>query len=114
MAGRSILYLGDSDFAAGFCNKLEAYACCGDMARSSELTLPSELPGRIDLIMFEPPAKSADPDASLPELIQSLDKDMSALTMQATSKSRQSSITRSSGIDCWRDCPKQTAPFYQF
>jgi polar amino acid transport system substrate-binding protein len=72
MAGRSILYLGDSDFAAGFCNKLEAYACCGDMARSSELTLPSELPGRIDLIMFEPPAKSADPDASLPELIQSL------------------------------------------
>jgi hypothetical protein len=33
MSGRAIFYLGDSEFAAGFCNKLEAYACCGDLTR---------------------------------------------------------------------------------
>ena len=40
MAGRSILYLGDSEFAAGFCNKLQAYACCGELERHTELALP--------------------------------------------------------------------------
>jgi polar amino acid transport system substrate-binding protein len=71
MAGRSILYLGDSDFAAGFCNKLEAYACCGELSRHTELALPADMPAHIDLVMFEPPAKSEDPALSLHSLIRS-------------------------------------------
>jgi polar amino acid transport system substrate-binding protein len=71
MAGRSILYLGDSDFAAGFCNKLEAYACCGELTRHTDHALPADLPEKIDLIMFEPPAKSDDPALSLQSLIKS-------------------------------------------
>jgi len=70
MAGRSILYLGDSSFSAGFCNKLEAYACCGALVRHPDLEIPVEAPGRIDLIMFEPPQKGAG--APLKELIRSL------------------------------------------
>ena len=71
MAGRSILYLGDSDFAAGFCNKLEAYACCGELTRHTDHALPADLPEEIDLIMFEPPAKADDPALSLQSLIKS-------------------------------------------
>ncbi len=71
MAGRSILYLGDSDFAAGFCNKLEAYACCGELARHSYLSIPDSMPDRVDLIMFEAPSKSDNPGLSLKALINS-------------------------------------------
>ena len=71
MAGRSILYLGDSDFAAGFCNKLEAYACCGELARHSDLAIPDSMPARVDLIMFEAPSKSDNPSLSLKALINS-------------------------------------------
>jgi polar amino acid transport system substrate-binding protein len=74
MAGRSILYLGESDFAAGFCNKLEAYACCAVLARHNDLALPADAPASIDLIMFEPPAKSEDPALSLRSLIRSFGK----------------------------------------
>ena len=70
MAGRSILYLGDSSIAAGFCNKLEAYACCGELVRHVSPALPAELPERIDLVMFEPPPRGAGP--SLKALVGSL------------------------------------------
>ena len=73
MAGRSILYLGDGEFAAGFCNKLQAYACCGDLVRHTELALPDDQPPRIDLIMFEPPARADDSVPSLRDLIEDLD-----------------------------------------
>jgi polar amino acid transport system substrate-binding protein len=71
MAGRSILYLGDSDFAAGFCNKLEAYACCEQVTRHTDLALPADMPDDVDLIMFEPPPRSEDPGLSLNSLIRS-------------------------------------------
>ena len=69
MAGRSILYLGDSEFATGFCNKLEAYACCGQIVRHKDLVLPDDSLNPVDLIMFEPPASS---DVSLRTQILSL------------------------------------------
>ena len=72
MAGRSILYLGDSEFAAGFCNKLEAYACCDHLTRQSALSTPIEIPDSIDLIMLEPGASSADSEHSLKSLITDL------------------------------------------
>jgi diguanylate cyclase (GGDEF)-like protein len=72
MSGRAILYLGDSDFAAGFCNKLEAYACCSELTRHTSLSLPEDLPTRIDLIMLEPGRPSAAAERSLQSLIQAL------------------------------------------
>lgn len=72
MAGRSILYLGDSDFAAGFCNKLEAYACCGDLVRMTGVAMPDDISKQFDLIMFEPPGKSDTPEKPLKWLIESL------------------------------------------
>ena len=72
MAGRSILYLGDGDFAAGFCTKLEAYACCGELVRLKDLDVPDSAAEEFDLVLFEPPAKSADPSRSLTAIIHSL------------------------------------------
>jgi len=72
MAGRSILYLGDSEFSAGFCNKLEAYACCAELLRHDALSMPDDQPETIDLIMLEPGPRSADPDQSLQSLINEL------------------------------------------
>ncbi len=69
MAGRSILYLGDSDFAAGFCNKLEAYACCDRLTRQHVVSVPIEKPDAIDLIMLEPGPSSAGSDDLLKSLI---------------------------------------------
>ena len=72
MSGRAILYLGDSEFAAGFCNKLEAYACCSEVTRHTSLSLPEDLPEKIDLIMLEPGRPSAAEERSLHSLIQAL------------------------------------------
>jgi diguanylate cyclase (GGDEF)-like protein len=72
MAGRSILYLGDSDFAAGFCNKLEAYACCGELVRQTDLAIPDTASGRFDLIMFEPPSRTDLPGFSLNSFLTSI------------------------------------------
>ena len=72
MAGRSILYLGDSDFAAGFCNKLEAYACCGTLVRQTDLSVPDVSSGDIDLVMFEPPARADVPGFSLASFIRTM------------------------------------------
>lgn len=71
MAGRSILYLGDGEFAAGFCNKLEAYACCGSLTRHAALSLPDELPEPMDLVMLEQGPESSNAGQALQSLIGS-------------------------------------------
>jgi len=65
MADRSVLYLGDSDFSAGFCNKLEAYGCCGQLDRYNAIAVPDHYSKGIDLIFFEP---GADPERAVPDL----------------------------------------------
>lgn len=70
MSGRSILYLGDSEYAAGFCNKLEAYDCCGKLTRHTALSPPDYDPETIDLIMLEPGPRAADSEQSLQSLIR--------------------------------------------
>jgi diguanylate cyclase (GGDEF)-like protein len=72
MAGRSILYLGDSEFAAGFCNKLEAYACCSRLIRHNALSIPADNAEKIDLIMLEPGPGSPESERSLKSLIVDL------------------------------------------
>ena len=74
MSGRSILYLGDSNFATGFCNKLEAYGCCTELVRHTHLSLPENAPERIDVIMFEPAATREMADIPLQPLIRSLQR----------------------------------------
>jgi len=72
MAGRSILYLGDSEFATGFCNKLEAYACCNALVRHTTLGFPDDAPKQIDLIFFEPGPVTAKSGPSLQTIISDL------------------------------------------
>ena len=72
MSGRAILYLGESEFAAGFCTKLEAYACCGSLTRHSGLSLPRDLPETIDLVMLEPAPRSSKSEKSLQSVISDL------------------------------------------
>ncbi len=72
MAGRSILYLGDSDFAAGFCNKLEAYGCCGALTRNLALSIPENAPSHIDIILFEPHTDFQHPEPTLQDVIPPL------------------------------------------
>ena len=72
MAGRSILYLGDSEFAAGFCNKLEAYACCNQLSRQRALSPPVESLQSIDLVMLEPGPSSAESEQALKSIIADL------------------------------------------
>lgn len=72
MSGRSILYLGDSEYAAGFCNKLEAWACCDKLTRHTGSSLPDYDPETIDLIMLEPGPGSAESEHSLQSMISEL------------------------------------------
>jgi diguanylate cyclase (GGDEF)-like protein/PAS domain S-box-containing protein len=53
MAGRSILYLGGSEFAAEFCDKLKGLALCEQFTGSPSLEIPAKMPESVDLIMFE-------------------------------------------------------------
>jgi len=69
MAGRSIVYLGDSEFAAGFCNKLEAWACCDSLSRNNALSMPVERAETIDLVLFETGPASSHSGESLQALI---------------------------------------------
>jgi len=72
MADRSVLYLGDSDFAAGFCNKLEAYGCCGELDRYNAIAIPDDYAKGINLIFFEPGAGSERSGPDLQTIIASL------------------------------------------
>jgi DNA-binding NarL/FixJ family response regulator len=53
MAGRSILYLGSSDYAADFCSSLKGSASCGQLICSPSLAFPDDAPDKIDVILFE-------------------------------------------------------------
>ena len=74
MSGRSILYLGDSDFAAGFCNKLEAWGCCGDITRLSNFTGPANIPPGTDLVIVEPVTIAESTGWSVPSILKLLDE----------------------------------------
>ena len=52
MPGRSILYLGGSEFAAEFCDKLKGLALCQQFAGSPSLEIPEKAPDRVDLVLF--------------------------------------------------------------
>jgi len=53
MAGRSILYLGGSEFAAEFCDKLKGLDLCEQFTGSPSLEMPEKAPEKVDLVMFE-------------------------------------------------------------
>lgn len=71
MAGRSILYLGCSEFAADFCANIESSASCGQFTQSNDLSIPDDPPAKIDLIMFEVGPGIAQSGQSLSALINS-------------------------------------------
>ncbi|MBT6211514.1 MAG: EAL domain-containing protein [Woeseia sp.] len=72
MADRSVLYLGDSSFAGGFCNKIEAYGSCGELDRYNAIAIPDDYAKSISLIFFEPGADSERSDPNLQTTIASL------------------------------------------
>ena len=72
MAGRSILYLGSSEFAAEFCSNLKASPSCGKLVCSTTLAIPEDAPEQIDLIIFEAGPVIAQSGQTLPALVQSL------------------------------------------
>ena len=72
MAGRSILYLGSSEFAAGFCKALKASPSCSQLTCSSTLAMPQDAPDNIDIIIFEAGPGIAQSGQTLQSLIQSL------------------------------------------
>lgn len=74
MAGYSILYLGRSDFAGDYLERLEASDCCRRLVRSETLAIPWEAPDNIDLVLFEVGPAIAQAGLSLQSLINSLGK----------------------------------------
>lgn len=53
MAGHSILYLGSNEFAADYLRHLKASSCCSCIWQSEALLPPGEMPGPVDLVLFE-------------------------------------------------------------
>ncbi len=72
MAGRSILYLGGSEFAAEFCDKLKGLALCAQFTGSPSLEIPDKAPDIIDLVMFEAGPLIPKSGQTLPSLIHRL------------------------------------------
>jgi len=72
MSGRSILYLGGSEFAAEFCDKLKQLPVCEQFTGSRSLAIPENAPDTIDLIMFEAGPLIAQSGQTLPSLVHSL------------------------------------------
>ena len=72
MPGRSILYLGGSEFTAEFCDKLKGLALCQQFTGSPSLEIPEKAPETIDLIMFEAGPLIPQSGQTLSSLIQSL------------------------------------------
>jgi len=72
MTGRSILYLGDSEFAAGFCKKLAGYANCESLTHLDSLSLPLDALKNVDLILLEPHSKAITAGTSLTKVVQAL------------------------------------------
>jgi PAS domain-containing protein len=72
MAGRSILYLGSSDFAAEFCGRLKASASCGHLTVVPSLAMSIDVPEKTDLVMFEAGPAIAQSGQTLTSLIHAL------------------------------------------
>jgi diguanylate cyclase (GGDEF)-like protein/PAS domain S-box-containing protein len=72
MARRSILYLGGSEFAAEFCDKLKGLPLCEQFTGSPSLEIPEKAPETVDLIMFEAGPLIAQSGETLPSLIHRL------------------------------------------
>ena len=53
MAGYSILYLGSKEFAADYLEHLKASSCCSQVWQADALAPPGELPGPVDVVLFE-------------------------------------------------------------
>jgi diguanylate cyclase (GGDEF)-like protein len=69
MAGRSILYLGSSVFAADFCNRLKASRSCGQLTASPTFAMPEIPPEKLDLVLFEAGPAIAQSGQSLAALM---------------------------------------------
>ncbi len=65
-----IIYLGSSDFAAGYLANLERSPCCARLSRLA-LAPPENLPGPADLVLFEAPPNKGDGHESA-RLVQAL------------------------------------------
>ena len=72
MAGHSILYLGQGEFATDYLSELETLPYCALLTRSPHLEIPAEAPSIIDLVLLEAGPMIARSGRSLSELIQSL------------------------------------------
>jgi diguanylate cyclase (GGDEF)-like protein len=72
MAGRSILYLGNSEYATDFCRKLKASRSCGQLHTSMNLAIPEDAPEKIDVILFEAGPLIAQSGQTLTSLIHTL------------------------------------------
>jgi diguanylate cyclase (GGDEF)-like protein/PAS domain S-box-containing protein len=72
MAGRSILYLGGSEFAAEFCDKLKGLALCDQFTGSPSLEIPDKAPKKVDLVLFEAGPLIAKSGQTLQSLVHRL------------------------------------------
>jgi diguanylate cyclase (GGDEF)-like protein len=72
MAGRSILYLGCSKFAADFCANIKSSVSCEQLTQANDLSIPDDAPDKIDLVMFEVGPGIAHSGQSLTALINTL------------------------------------------
>lgn len=71
MTGRSILYLGGSEFAAEFVENLKNSPNCGYFGRSPSMTL-RDIPDWVELVLFEAGPAIAQSGQTLQSLVQSL------------------------------------------
>lgn len=83
MAGRSILYLGGSDAAAEYLNRLKSRDSCASFHQSQSLRLPDDLEEYPELILFEVGPAIAQSGQSLNSLINDLsDRPLVAVTLR--------------------------------
>ena len=81
MAGRSILYLGGSEFAAPFCKWLADLPACSNLYTSPTLEIPADTPADVELVIFEAGPAIPQSGHTLASLVESLaDKPLLAIT----------------------------------
>jgi len=84
MGGHTILYLGSIDFAATYLETLQNDPLCKAFYLSEDMSVPAELAGEIDLVLFEAGVSIARSGNSLHSLIHDLtDYPLIALTTRA-------------------------------
>jgi len=72
MSQRSILYLGSSEFAAEFCDRLKRLPLCAGFRGSATLEIPANAPADLDVILFEAGPIIPQSGTTLPALIEAL------------------------------------------